>query len=131
MVYIAYHKGTGLTKVGYSKNTMQRMKQLGTILYKEIEGNRTLEAEIHHYLKKFRHHGEWFSTSPQSVEFEIYEMFRGKEIINHLNDVSLLLREWIRNENINDRKKFELKKELKRFNAKKENIKLFLLYGEQ
>jgi len=77
MIYIGCGKYTGLTKVGYSGNVEQRIKALAITLFSSFKGDFKLEAKIHRHLrKKFKHKGEWYEASPQSVESEIRKMFK-------------------------------------------------------
>lgn len=110
MIYIAYCEQTKLTKVGYSDNVKQRMKTLKTTLFKEMIGDLKLEFKIHDYLrKKFKYMGEWYESSPSSVEFEINQILKDmnkleykEKTLNLLSDLlTILLKDKIANFTIN------------------------------
>lgn len=67
MIYFILDKSTDLVKIGYSKNPVQRLKQLQTgngqsleLLY-SIVGDRNYEAFLDKFFDACRVHGEWFN----------------------------------------------------------------------
>ena len=80
-IYVLKDVGTGLCKVGYSKNPYKRLKTLTAqrktssgkndllVMLNTIKADdaRELERDIHDFLHKYRVSGEWFR--PESVGF--------------------------------------------------------------
>ncbi|GBQ90051.1 GIY-YIG nuclease family protein [Gluconobacter albidus] len=69
-VYLAQGKETGLVKIGYSRQTCERIRRLSSTgsdelkLLRAVPGNRILEQWFHAQFKENRCHGEWFKYSP-------------------------------------------------------------------
>lgn len=67
MVYGLYDAGSGLTKIGYSSNPPQRLRDLQTGMPTKLSlvgsspGGRSVEAQLHAALKDRHARGEWFS----------------------------------------------------------------------
>jgi len=73
-IYLIKDEGSGLVKVGYSKNPSKRLKALQTSspstlkLLATKEGNYTTESKFHKAYQKDHIRGEWYRLSPQIME---------------------------------------------------------------
>ena len=72
-VYLIWANGTTYFKVGFSKFPTKRLKSLQTlcplelVLQGTIRGTKTDEKNIHHRLRNYRVHGEWFELPEPAV----------------------------------------------------------------
>lgn len=69
-VYFFENPQTGLVKIGYSGNPVQRLRQLSSDARVRLNvlgftpGGRKLEATLHRDMAEYREHGEWFRPNP-------------------------------------------------------------------
>lgn len=74
-VYFLLSKKSKTLKIGYSSHLSNRIKSLQSsspdslTLPKAIPGSKQLEAELHKKFAANRLHGEWFSATPEVIEY--------------------------------------------------------------
>lgn len=74
-VYFIESKDSGLIKIGYSINPKQRFGSIKTMSPEHLEligmmpGGKTEESELHKRFGESRAHGEWFTSSPELLDF--------------------------------------------------------------
>lgn len=74
-VYFIESKDSGLVKIGYSKRPKDRFNSIKTMspehlnLMGMMPGGKTEESELHKKFSDIRSHGEWFTLTPELIEF--------------------------------------------------------------
>lgn len=74
-VYFVASLGTGLVKIGHSRDVRRRLGELQTassaplLLSAAVPGSRAQERELHHLFADDRARGEWFRPSARLTHF--------------------------------------------------------------
>lgn len=90
MVYLISCKTTNTCKIGFANRPMTRVSELQTgnpyelTLEYVMNGDVTLERELHAKFDKYRLKGEWFTANPEIIDYFEANCITDKKILNNL-----------------------------------------------